>query len=126
MEFLIPAPSRRRVQVFDKKAVLTLEKFNGHNNEDYFNLKESTINMLGTSGFSQFIDSDTVMVIKYPEVAVSVFYSLQGAVHGGQARSIAQQMLDDKNLDPSILWSALETYYDTALNRDNVVLFDTR
>jgi hypothetical protein len=35
-------------------------------------------------------------------------------------------MLDDKNLDPSELWSALKEYYDTALNRANVVLFDIR
>ena len=118
------SPNHHLVQVFDKKAVPTLEKFNGHD-EDYFNWKESTINALGTAGFSQFLDN-TEVVIRHPEVAVSVFYSLQGAVHGGQAQSIAQQMLDDKNLDPAVLWSALETYYDTALNRANVVLFDTR
>lgn len=47
-------------------------------------------------------------------------------MYGGQAQSIAQGMLDDKNLDPTELWSALEDYYDTALNRANVVLFDIR
>ncbi|KAI2513043.1 hypothetical protein MHU86_1334 [Fragilaria crotonensis] len=118
------SPSRNLVQVFDKKAVPTIEKFNGHD-EDYFSWKESTINVPGTAGFSRFLD-DKAVVSKHPEVAESVFYSLRGAVHGGQAQSIAQSMLDDKNLDPSALWSALEDYYDTALNRANVVLFDIR
>ena len=116
------SPSRRSVQVFDKKAVPTLDKFSGHD-EDYFTWQESTINMLGTAGFGRFLDDDT-MISKHPEVAESVFYSLRGAVHGGQAQSIAQGMLDDKQLDPASLWSDLEDYYNTALNRANVVLFD--
>ena len=118
------SPSRRSVQVFDKKAVPTLDKFSGHD-EDYFTWRESTINMLGTAGFGRFLDDDT-MISKHPEVAESVFYSLRGAVHGGQAQSIAQGMLDDKQLDPASLWSDLEDYYNTALNRANVVLFNIR
>ena len=35
-------------------------------------------------------------------------------------------MLDDMHLDPTTLWLALESYYDTALNRANVILFDIR
>jgi hypothetical protein len=35
-------------------------------------------------------------------------------------------MLDDKRLDPQELWAAIEGYYNTALNRANVVLFDIR
>ncbi|KAI2508498.1 hypothetical protein MHU86_5897 [Fragilaria crotonensis] len=66
------------------------------------------------------------MVGRFPDVAESVFYALRGAVHGGQAQSIAQGMLDDKKLEPGLLWSALEEYYNTALNRANVVLFDIR
>ena len=66
------------------------------------------------------------MSTKHPEVAESVFYALRGAVHGGQAQSMAQGMLDKKRLDPTTLWSALESYYDTALNCANVVLFDIR
>ena len=118
------SPSRRSVQVFDKKAVPTIDKFNGCD-EDYFTWKESTINSLETAGFSRFLD-DTTVITKHPEVAESVFYSLRAAVHGGMAQSIAQKMLDDKTLNPSLLWSALEAYYDTALNRANVVLFDIR
>ena len=118
------SPTRREVQVFDKKAVPTLDKFSGHD-EDYFTWKEATVNVLGTAGFGRFLD-DHSMSGKHPEVAESVFYALRGAVHGGQAQSIAQSMLDDKRLDPTELWRGLETYYDTALNRANVVLFDIR
>ena len=118
------SPSRRSVQVFDKKAVPTLDKFSGHD-EDYFAWKESTINVLGTAGFGRFL-SEKTMVTKNPEVSESVFYALRGAVHGGQAQSIAQGMLDDTTLDPAALWARLEEYYDTALNRANVVLFDIR
>ena len=120
----VSSPTRRAVQVFDKKAVPTLDKFSGHD-EDYFTWKEATVNVLGTAGFGRFLD-DQSMSGKHPEVAESVFYALRGAVHGGQAQSIAQGMLDDKRLDPTALWIGLETYYDTALNRANVVLFDIR
>lgn len=35
--------------------------------------------------------------------------------------------LDEKHLDPSVLWMALESYYNMSLNRaKNVVLFDIR
>ena len=119
------SPARRGVQeVFDKKAVPTLDKFTGRD-EDYFAWKESTINMLGTAGFGRFLTDDQ-MPVKHSAVGESVFYALRGAVHGGQAQSIAQGMLDETRLDPVSLWGALEEYYDTALNRANVVLFDIR
>jgi hypothetical protein len=118
------SPARRSVQIYDKKSVPTLAKFTDFD-EDYFDWKESTIEMLGTAGFQRFLD-DPVVIAKHPEIAESVFYSLRGAVRGGQAQSIAQRMLDEKTLDPSALWSAVERYYDTALNRANVALFDTR
>ena len=117
-------PRNRTVQVFDKKTVPTLEKFSGHD-EDYFAWREATINVMGTAGFGRFLD-DPGMTDKHPELAESVFYALRGAVHGGQAQSIAQGMLDNKEVDPVPLWLALEDYYDTTLNRANVVLFDIR
>ena len=118
------SPARRTVPVFDKKAVPTLDKFTGRD-EDYFTWKESTINVLGTAGFGRFL-TDVQMPSKHPDVGESVFYALRGAVHGGQAQSIAQGMLDEARLDSVSLWTALEEYYDTALNRANVVLFDIR
>lgn len=118
------SPSRRLVQVFDKKAVPTLDTFSGRD-EDYFTLKESTINLLGTAGFGLFL-SEAIMVIKHPDVAESVSYELREAVHGGPAQLIAHGMLDDTTLDPAAVWTRLEEFYDTALIRANVVLFDIR
>lgn len=118
------SPARKTVQVFDKNTVPTLDKFSGRD-EDYFAWKESTINVLGAAGLGRFL-TDTQMLSKHQSVGESVFYALRGAVHGGQAQSIAQGMMDDTCLDSVALWSRLEAYYDTALNRANVVLFDIR
>lgn len=118
------SPARKTVQVFDKNTVPTLDKFSGRD-EDYFAWKESTINVLGAAGLGRFL-TDNQMLAKHVSVGESVFYALRGAVHGGQAQSIAQGMLDDTCLDSVALWSRLEVYYDTALNRANVVLFDIR
>ena len=57
------SPKRRTIQVFDKKAVPTLDKFTGRD-EDYFAWKESTINVLGTAGYGRFFTVDQ-MPIKY-------------------------------------------------------------
>jgi hypothetical protein len=118
------SPARKTVQVFDKNTVPTLDKFSGRD-EDYFTWKESTINVLGAAGLGRFL-TDQETRLKHVSVGESVFYALRGAVHGGQAQSIAQGMLDDSRLDSVALWSGLEEYYDTALNRANVVLFDIR
>ena len=118
------SPPSRTVQVIDKKAVPTLEKFSGLD-EDYFAWRELTVNTLGAACLGRLLD-DKTMSGKYPEVAEAVFYALRGAVYGGQAQSIAQTMLDEKNYDPTDLWEGLENYYNTALNRANVVLFDIK
>lgn len=119
-------PARRSVQfLYNKQWVPTIDKFTGVD-EDYFDWKESTIKtLLGTAGFQRFLDNAAV-IAKHKEIAESVLYSLRSAVRGGQAQSIAQRMLDDKTLDPSALWSALENDYDTDLNRANVALFNSR
>ena len=83
------------------------------------------MNTIGQAGFGRFL-SDEAMTDKHPDVAESIFYSLRGAVHGGQAQYMAQGLLDDERLDPTALWSTLLAYYDTELNRANVVLYDTR
>ncbi len=55
-----------------------------------------------------------------PEVSESVLYALPGA-----AQSIARFMLDDKQMDPAVLWSGLESYYyNTVLSRTSVVILD--
>ena len=114
--------ARRNVQIVDKKAVPTLEKFTGRD-EDYYTWRESTINVVGAAVLGRFL-TDKQMYNKHPDIGENLFYALRGAVHGGQAQSIAQGMLDEKRLDPVALWSAVEAYYDTALNRANVVLLD--
>ena len=101
-----------------------LGKFSGLD-EDYFSWKDTTVNLMGVHGFSVFLTNKDE-VAKYPSIGQSVFYLLRTAVHGGQAQSIAQSMVDDNALDPVALWSGLEEYYDTAVNRANVVLFDVR
>ena len=60
-----------------------------------------------------------------PEYRREFFYLLlRTAVHGGQGQSIAQAMVDDDKLNPVTSRSDLTAYYDTAINRANVVLFD--
>ena len=118
------SPPHCLVQVYDKKTVPTLDSFSGRD-EDYFAWRESTINKLGIAACGRFVDDESAPG-KHPEVAESVFYALRSAVHGGQAQSIAQSMLDDKTYDPVVLWKRLETYYDTNLNRANVLLFGIR
>ena len=119
-----PIRSGCSVTVFDKNALPTLEKFSGQD-EDYFEWRESTIDQLGSAGCFKFLDDES-MVVKHPGVSESVFFALRGAVRGGQAQSIAQALVDEKRNTPMALWSALEEYYNTALNRANVVLFNIR
>jgi hypothetical protein len=109
---------------YDKKNLPKLEKFSGLA-EDYFAWKDTTITNLGIYGFDIFL-RDASEVAKYPGFGQSVFYLIRAAVHGGQAQSIAQAMVDDECFDPVKLWDGLEAYYDTAVNRANVVLFDVR
>ena len=69
-----------------------------------FTWKESTINILGAVGLGPRFLTDKQMIAKLTYVGVSIFYALRGAVHDGQAQSIAQGMLDDKRLDPAAVW----------------------
>ncbi len=59
------SPTRRAIQVFDKKAVPTLDKFTGRD-EDYFAWKESTIKVFGTAGYGRFFTDDHTGDEKYP------------------------------------------------------------
>jgi hypothetical protein len=103
-----------------------LEKFSGLD-EDYFAWKDATVNSMGIYGFDIFFLKDSAKAKKYPHIGQIVFYLLQAVVHGGQAQSIAHQaMVDYETFDPVALWADLEAYYDTAINRANVVLFNVR
>lgn len=118
------SPSRKSVTVFDKNSVPELDKFSG-NDEDYFEWRESTIDRLGAAGCFDFLVDET-MASKHPSMSQSVFFSLRGAVRAGHAQSIAQALVDEQRNTPMILWSELESYYNTALNRANVVLYNIR
>jgi hypothetical protein len=117
------SPSRS-VQFFNKKAVPTLEKFSGLD-EDFFRWLESTINTLGTACLGRLLD-DKSMSGKYPDVAEAVFYALRSVVYGGNFNLSPRRCWMIKNYDPSELWECLENDYNTTLNRTNVVLFDIK
>ncbi len=103
---LVPgSPVPKTVHVFDKNTVPTLDKFSCQN-EDYFTLKESTINVLCAAGLGRFLcDQETRLT--HESVGERVFYALRGPVHGCQAHPIAQGMLDNSRLDSVALWSGL-------------------
>ena len=53
------SPTRKGVQVIDTKAVPTLEKFSGLD-EDFFAWKTSTMNTIGQAGFGMFLSDETI------------------------------------------------------------------
>ena len=118
------SPSRSKVQIYDTKGIPTIEKFSGLD-EDFFGWKAKTEDQMGTAGYSRFL-TDEALPAKHVSVSEGVFHSLRGALRDGQAHYMAQALVDDGKLDPVELWKKLEAYYDTALNRANVVLFDVR
>jgi hypothetical protein len=126
---LVPSGSPARkgsaaAEIYDKKNMPKLEKFSGFD-EDYFAWKDTTVNSMGIFCFGVFL-KDLDEVQKYSHIGQSVFYLLcAAAVRGGQTQSTAQGMVDDDRFDPVSLWADLEAYwYDTAVNRANVVLLD--
>lgn len=83
----------------------------GHG-EDYFALREYTINKLAMiAAGRRYVDDDSSTPGKHLEAAERVVHALHSAVHGGQAQSIAQIMLNDKAYNPVVLWKCLEAYY---------------
>lgn len=105
--FSVGSPPRKNSSndLYDKKNLPKLTKFSGLD-EDFFEWKDSTITSMGIYGFDIFL-KDENEVRKYPQMGQSVFYLLRHAVHGGQAQSIAQAMVDSDTLDPVVLWQPL-------------------
>ena len=108
----------------DRKTVPALESFTGQD-EDYFSWKEKTINTLGRVGFGRFL-TDSSLAVSSKDSAESVFYALRAAMYGGVASTLSQELLDAGEFDPYKLWASLSRYYDTSLNRANVVLFEIK
>jgi hypothetical protein len=108
----------------DKKIVPTLEKFSG-DDEDFYAFQDSTMNRLGQAGLAHYL-TDADVVSSNKEVAKAVFYAIHSSLQGGDARSLVMALYDAKTLDPFWLWSDIVAYYDTVINRANIILFDLR
>jgi hypothetical protein len=108
----------------DKEIVPTLEKFSG-NDEDFYAFQDSTMNQLGQAGLARYL-TDADVVSSNKEVAKVVFYAIHSSLQGSDARSLATALYDAKTLDPFQLWSDIVAYYDTDINRANIVLFDVK
>ena len=119
-----PSRNRKDVHIYDIKGIPTIEKFSGLD-EDFFVWKAKTEDQMGVTGYSRFL-TDASLPAKHVGVSEGVFHSLRGALRDGQAHYMAQALVDEGKLDPVQLWNQLEKYYDTTLNRANVVLFDVR
>ena len=118
------SPSRSSAMTTDKKTVPDLDKFSGKD-EDYYSWRDSTVNKMGQSRLSSFL-SDAAYVAKHNDLAVSVFYSMRAALQDGTAANLATALYDKKRYDPQLLWQEIENYYDTSVNRANVVLFEVK
>jgi hypothetical protein len=108
----------------EKKIVPTLEKFSG-DDEDFYAFQDSTMNRLGQAGLARYL-TDADVVSSNKEVGKAVFYAIRSSLQGGDARSLATALYDAKTLDPFRLWSDIVAYYDTDINRANIVLFDMK
>ena len=121
----VNSPSRKKeVHIYDIKGIPTLEKFSGLD-EDFFVWKAKTEDQMGVTGYSSFL-TDVTLPGSHVGVSEGVFHSLRGALREGQAHYMAQALVDEANQNPVTLWAQLDAYYDTTLNRANVVLFDVR
>ena len=117
------SPSSRRY-IVDKKTVPTLKVFLGMD-EDSFGWMEDTQNKLGSAGLARYL-TDPTLVKSHPDVAESVFYALRQATHDGLAKSLSQSLMNRGLHDPTMLWSDLKGYYDTHVNKANVVLYEIK
>ena len=117
------SPSHASIHT-EKKTVPDLKEFTGKD-EDYFSWRDSAVNDLGKAGLIRFTN-DPSTVTKQPEMATSVFYALRAALQNGMASNFATDLYDDKTCNPLDLWQNIEQWYDTLVNRTNVVLFEVK
>jgi hypothetical protein len=108
----------------DKKILPTLEKFSG-NDEGFYAFQNSTMNQLGQAGLARYLTDANVMSSN-KEVAKAVLYAICFFLQGGDARSLATALYDTSTLNPFRLWSDIVAYYDTDINRANIILFDVK
>ena len=108
----------------EKKTVPDLNEFTGKN-KDYFSWRDSAVNDLGKAGLICFTN-DPSTVTKHLEMATSVFYALRAALLNGTASNFATALYDANMCSPLDLWRIIEQWYDTLVNRANVVLFEVK
>ena len=112
------SPSRSATE---KKTVPDLTSFSGKD-EDFYSWRDDVVNALGKAGLVGFLTNKS-LISKHPEMAVSVFYALRAALQGSTASTLSTALYNEKQYDPSLLWTSIEAWYDTVVNRANVVLF---
>lgn len=110
--------------VVDKKNIPKLESFSGLD-EDWHPWSVKATDAFGRAGLIRYL-TDLNLCTTNPEVAESVFYAIKQATNSGHGQSIANEMHSKGQHEPTKLWSGLKQYYDTAVNRANVVLFEIR
>ena len=115
------SPSRSATE---KKTVPDLTSFSGKD-EDFYSWRDDAVNAFGKAGLVGFL-TDKPLITKHPEMAVSVFYALRAALQGGTASTLSTALYDEKQYDPSLLWKSIEAWYNTVVNRANVVLFEVK
>ena len=103
-----------------KKTMPTLPPFTGID-DDWFAWKEKTETALGCEGLIKYLTNFTLSLAN-PESGEAVFYCLKSALAEGHAHYLAKKLIDQNNLCPATLWSNLKKYFDTDLNRANIVL----
>ena len=108
----------------EKKTIPDLKEFTGKD-KDYFSWQDSTVNDLGKAGLIHFTN-DPPMVTKHPELATSVFYALWAALQNGTASNFATALYNDNKCNPLKLWKNIKPWYETSVNRANVVLFEVK
>ena len=106
----------------EKKTIPKLPKFSGSPSE-WYNYSEGVINILGQAGLGRFLD-EMAHVSGNVEVAESVFYAVTASLTEGTAHYHAQNLIEQKTLNPFLLWKTLDAYFDTDLNRSNIVLYE--
>ena len=108
----------------EKKTIPNLKEFT-RKDKDYFSWQDSAVNDLGKAGLIRFTN-DPSTITKYPELATSVFYALRAALQNGTVSNFATTLYDDNKCNPLKLWKNIEQWYDTLVNRANVVLFEVK
>jgi hypothetical protein len=83
------------------------------------------MNKLGQAGLARYL-TDKEFAEENKEVAEAVFFSLRASIHGGNVHSLATALYDKGICDPFCLWSDMQAYYDTSINRANVVLCEVK